>query len=425
MKKHPAKGCFFVHGVYFVMIMKPQNAPAVMKESETCCSNHFPRIVIWSLVAIVAVCIAVICFILLRQPECLYGPSVLPKKPSAAPVVGHAVSSSLPVVMYGEEVGSAYVDDRRWATIGIFRAVGGSRPEKLAEVGKIGEYPAHFVLSPDKQSLFIDMGSRITSIDLTTWEMKDVYRATEEIGTFVISPDGTQLFIWDQKYVDKGRYSVHILTLATGEDDVVKTGTLDEFYLPLTWRDDGIVLMERPAGEAAFSYYFDLATNELKETPGMNTIADSSRSGKVITVYKDSIPDVCNDFSESAWNAYDIIDPVSGDVFGSIRDPNAGVTVLAFSPDDSQVLYRTDTPWKDKADCERKPVQAYYVSSIKTGRVMRIDDADAKRKEWDSDFVGAKMAYDRTTKTDSISVGERTIATSTHDIRFIGEYVSR
>src|SRR3989344_2602074 len=119
-------------------------------------------------------------------------------------------------------------ESRLWPTEKILRKVGGATPETLAEVGKVGEYPNNYKLNPDKKFLLINLGSKLQILDLTTKELKDLFIPKGVVGSMSYSPDGTQLFIWDDKYLPQdgnNRYYIHRFTISSRKDEILKQGT--------------------------------------------------------------------------------------------------------------------------------------------------------------------------------------------------------
>lgn len=318
------------------------------------------------LVGVTAAVAAAVWF--LRQP-----PAVAPQgSPEAVEIVAR-------------EVGAVDANDRRWPIERILRRVGHRAEETLAEVGRVGEYPIAYFLSPDKKFLLINLESKLQILNLETKELKDLFIPKQQVMTAVFSPDGKELLIWDQKYAPADgdyRYFIHRFTISTGEDRVLKEGTSENPFVLGAWRHDGKVILREGHPESSVPYSFDLATRELVKTPGEWEAGFLSASGRAMAVVKDIMEDACNDYTGEAPTAYHIIEPVSGKILGGVGVAGHRVSVLSFSPDDEEILYQAQKPWTRPQDCDKKATLNYYRAQIRTGQATPLTDPKLILKNW-------------------------------------------
>jgi hypothetical protein len=339
--------------------------------------------------------------------------------------VGKSVSEHGPAVIYVEEVTTTNEADRTWPTVNILRKVGSNEPEVLAQVGGVGAYPGSFFLSPDHKFLLINLESKLQILDLSTNEIRDLFIPKRQALSASYSPDGKELFIWDQAYAPKdgnNSYYVHRFTIADGQDHILKQGSDAGPMVGSYWRDDNKVVLEEGHGDFSRPFIFNLDTNELVKTPGDLTPALLSQNGKIMAVYKDSVPDVCNDYSGAADSVYDVVDPVTADVLGTIGGSGNRVTVLAFSPSGKEAIYVAEKPWTKRDDCTKASQQTYYKVQVATGSAEKLDNAIEVLKSWDPNFVGATADYDFMTNIWSMTVGGKTVVTSTSSFQIAGQF---
>jgi hypothetical protein len=331
----------------------------------------------------------------------------------------------LPVVIYTERIKTTDYSSRSWPTVRIMRKVGDAEPEILAEVGKVGEYPNNFQLSPDNKFLLVNLESKLQILNLATKELKDLFIPKRQVLSVSYSPDAKQLFIWDQKYAPRDgdrSYYVHLLTLENQQDQIVKQGDSVRPFFGSVWRDDNKVLLHEAYGAFLKPWYYDLINNQLSETPGSFAAGLVSKSGKVMAVEKDSVGDVCNDFGGSASSVYNIIDPVSGNILGAIGGSGNRVSVLAFSPDDKEAIYQAEKPWTKRDDCNKTPERNYYKVQISSGQATILSNVADVLKSWNVNYVSATAEYDYNKSTWSILINNQPIITSDKKLRLVDQF---
>lgn len=334
-------------------------------------------------------------------------------------------SEHSPVVIYTQQIKTTNNGSRTWPTVRILQKVGDAAPEILAEVGKVGEYPIDYQLSPDNKFLLVNLESKLQILNLATKELKDLFIPKRQVLSVSYSPDAKQLFIWDQKYAPRdgdNSYYVHLFTLANQKDQILKQGTNAAPFFGSVWRSDNKIVLSEAHGEFSTPWYFDLANNQISKTPGSFVSGLVSQSGKTMAVVKDSVGDVCDDFGASAFSVYNIIDPVSGGILGTIGGSGNRVSVLAFSSDDKEALYVAEKPWTNRDDCNKNAEKNYYKVEISSGQAAKLSNVSDVLKSWDVNYVGATAGYDYNKSTWSISVSGQPIITSDKELRLAGQF---
>lgn len=339
--------------------------------------------------------------------------------------------SVVPVVIYAQEI-SAVRDGRSWPTVRILRKIGNAESETLAEVGKVGEFPIDYQLSPDKKFLLVNLESKLQILDLASKELKDLFVPKRRVQSVSYSPDGNQLFIWDQKYVFGNRnndnYYIHRFTISDRRDEIIKQGVSKPKFYGEVWRTDGKIILYKAKSESFTPYYFDLADNQIVKTPGLGDDVPGggllSESGQVMAIVKDWTGDICDAFTGAAPEDYDIIDPVSGKILGTVGSPNDSVTILAFSPDDTEVFYQIEKPWINQRDCGKPAQKFYFKTKIATGEVTLISRPAEFLRSWSKSYVGVVIDYDYENRIWSVLVNGQSIATSSERARPViaGQY---
>lgn len=334
--------------------------------------------------------------------------------------------SAIPVIIYTQQVKeSGTRESRSWPTVKILRKIGDAEPETLAEIGKVGEYPNSYQLSPDKKFLLINLESKLQILDLTTKELKDLFIPKRQVLSTSYSPDRTQLFIWDQEYAPRdgdNSYYVHRFTISSRKDEILKQGVSESSFFGQTWREDNKVVLNEARGEFSSPHHFDLASNQIIKTPGYHASGLLSESGKAMAVEGGSIDDICNYFSGDASSAYDVIDPVSGKILGTVGLPNNRVEILAFSPNDTEAFYQAEKPWTNREDCNKIAEKTYFKVQIATNQATQINNPAELLSSWNGNYVGAITSYDDEKRIWSILVNGQSVVTSSAELNIAGQY---
>ena len=336
---------------------------------------------------------------------------------------------TLPVVIYTQEIGVTDDDERAWPSIQILRKIGNSKPEILANVGKSGEYPDSFKLIQGNKFLLINLESKLQILNLETKELADLFLPKRQVFSMTISPNEDKLFIWDQKYASKDYiddYYIHILNIADGKSQIIKQGTSPDTFLGYIWRKDNKIILMKLFGDSSKPWYFDLSNNKILETPGdfMFLGGVTSKDGTAMAVLKQSVPDACEAYSGSAPSVFDVIEPISGKILGTIGGSGKIVRPKSFSPDGNEIVYETLEPGVKYEECEKNFEQKYYKTIISTNQTEEISNINDTLKAWDKDYVNAIQTYNEKSGMWSILFEGKEIVTSDKPLKVIGQFYS-
>lgn len=286
------------------------------------------------------------------------------------------------IVIYSKEVSEQVTSSRGWPTVSIFRKVNDQAPELLATVGKVGEYPIDFVITPDKKYLLINLESKLQILDLANKELKDLIIAKEQIEALAFSPDKTQLFIWDQKYAGASQYYARIYDFKTQKEKTVGEGQYNGSFIRGNWRDDNKVILALAQGEYSGAWYYDLSSNKLFPTPEKLEYGFLSDNAKMMAVTNSSVNNICNEMSGSAVSTYRIVEPITGQEYAKVGDSTKASYILAFSPDNKQILYSAESTAKTREDCDKKQPVSYFIFDITTKSFKPTSDYQNVLGEW-------------------------------------------
>lgn len=334
------------------------------------------------------------------------------------------IEESVPVLLYAKQLYKTSDGGRAYPTVQILRKIGNNESEVLAQVGKVGEYPYYHSMSPDNKFLLINLESKLQILDLETKELEDLFIPKKQVASVSYSPDGTEIFIVDQKYGTSDKeYHVYILDLASREYELLKTGEAEDYLFGKIWRDDNVVTMKAARGGYAPMYFFDIANNDLQSL-GLNySIGVASLDGHVMAVRQEDVPNICNEHSGAAISLYYVIDPVSGFPHGSsIGREGYHNEVMAFSPDRKEVMYYSRKPWTDREDCDKEAERKYYIQEIGTSNIEEIDNPTEIKNSWGYDDIGASLQYDYEERSWTILMGEEPLIKSGGNLDIIGQF---
>lgn len=324
-----------------------------------------------------------------------------------------ASKEKTPVVIYTEETSKTEAKNRSWPTVNIYKKTGtdpSAKPELLtSNIGKVGEYPNSFTLSPDKKSLFINLESKLQKLDLATKNLTDFFTPKKQIQSFIISEDGKRMYIWDQIYAasDDYEYALHQIDLTANTSTILKEGTLPDgtFIFINHERSDGILTLSQALGEAWHPWYFDLKTKELQKM--QNTYPSpwlsESDHGKYLMDKASDVPTICNDFFGALPSTYDILSIPEGKKIDSFGTKGQAIDILGYNKDDTEVLFAT-YPSLEKSDssdysemqkqCQKyDPPKTYYRLKIGTGTVTPVSDHRELLASWGKETSNFEMNY--------------------------------
>lgn len=333
-----------------------------------------------------------------------------------------------PTIIYSEEVAQNTDPNggRQYPTVKIYRKVGSQAAEELVTVGKIGEYPNNYLLSPDKNYLLINLESKLQILNLKTKQLGDLFTPRKQVGGIAYSPNGKNLFIWDQAYASNDKkYSVHNFEIATKKDSVIKEGTMSDspVYLdPLGWRDDNKVVLMEPMGEIAATWIYDLGTNLFTKTSNQNFFGTISNDYKIMSNASKSVDDVCNGMSGSSPSLYSIIDTSSGQVLGTVGLADNISTIETFSPKNDEILFSASKSATASSECSTEPVNTYYTQKISAGsQPEKVANPESLLAAWHVNYTGAQLKS-ADGKSWTIKIGNNTLVSSTKSTQLIAQY---
>lgn len=275
---------------------------------------------------------------------------------------------------------------RNYEVVNIYRKTGSGKPELLATVGKDNEQPGEMVLSPDKKTLYINLESKLQTLDLSSKTLTTLFTPKKQIFGFTFSPDGSRLLIWDQIYAPTDKdyaYFVHDFNIATKSDTILTQGTNEQTQYPINWRKDNKVLLGVPHGEFSTYASFDLATKKI--TPIEHTFVGgiTSDDGTKMASANTNIEDICNSFGGDAPSTYKIIDPMTAKEYATIGSSTKRVSILAFSPDNKSIAYYEQPQRTTQADCSVDQPKTFYVASTdSTTSSTLVKDIDSLLNSW-------------------------------------------
>lgn len=332
-------------------------------------------------------------------------------------------ASSTPVILYTQQLSTDDSNDRVFPVMQLQRKKDGAEPEILAEVGKRGEYPAQFVLSSDKTKLAINLEKKLQIFDLKTRQSYDLFFSKKKISTVTFSPDDKEIFIVTEGSSSDlvGDFDFHIFTLTSCIYKTVyhEKENLGTFF-EAVWRDDQIVVLNKGYGEGKSSYAFNINTKELLPIGNGTGFEIISKSGKNAVVATNFVTDVCNGLSGAAPSGYRFIEPMSGNIIGTIMDLDNRIEIIAFSPDEKEVLYTIEKPWQHQEDCNKEATKTYVTANFNTGVTTKVTDLNTLISNWKTDYIGAWVKNDQGSSI--IYHNNQPIITSTSSLQIIGQY---
>jgi hypothetical protein len=316
-----------------------------------------------------------------------------------------AVQSGQSITIYSEPVDHIDTPERSWAVEKLYRLVGNNSPEVIIpSIGKVGEYPSSYVLSPDKQTLLINLESKFALFDLNT---KKIYKTIVlDYGNYRgvnFSPDSKKLFIWDQKYAGSDKsYSAYIYDLTTDTKSTLNTNTSEQISSLSVekWRDDDIVILSQPMGDYSVLWIYDLNTNSLQNKNQM--FGHLSQNGQIMAVEDSQVNDSCNEYSGTDIGSYKIVNPVTLRVVDQLSGSGKVVSFIAIKPDGKEILFSTQdtidsSTSADVSKCtalyqQQETTLKYYSKSIQ-GQIIPIDDYMEIIKSWKLDSTERSVSW--------------------------------
>ena len=327
---------------------------------------------------------------------------------STPTLVSNTAQEALPtypsdlVTLYWVEEYQTSERERSWPTKSVWIKKGAAAPEHLATVGKVGEYPARFLLSPDHKYIAIDLDHRIDLLEIATNKVQQLITLPNHVAGLTFAQDSSTLWVSEAGIYgqgDRAIYKIHSVDLATGQDTVRATGNNADIKGDLALykvRDDGTV------------FYHTLTYTEGGPPPGALNLATGERrvvnggyymsmDGTRALEPLENTPDTgCSEFGPSvARIRMKVVEPVTRQEFGTVGIANKAFLFIAFSPDAKEVLYATAPV---PIDCSYQPADAYYRQAVTGEQPQKVTDPIALLKTWQSPQFGMDFERDQAGK---------------------------
>lgn len=318
-------------------------------------------------------------------------------------------NSKLPenlVTIYVREISSIQTGGRSWPVVELVKNNKG-RDEVLAKFGKVGEYPLEFKLNTDKTKVYANLETRLASIDLVSKKVETVYSPTNQIQSFALTSDGSQMYIFDHKYAsDETQYSFVKLNLSTKKIETITSGNLvdkNSGYAILGIYNDRLI-MYVPMGEAAQPASLNLKTGIIDVRDESHILFTLSPNYQYMVNLAESVPDICNEFSGESFSTFSIVDPVSYKQQATFGQKGKKAEVVTFSADSSKLLYQT---FDHTQDCQGKTNETYYLFDIKSKKTATVSNFLELFEQWQTPVI--TVAYDNKAESMLLKYGNEII----------------
>src|SRR3569623_1375400 len=125
-------------------------------------------------------------------------------------------------VLYITTATSSDIEGRNWPTKIVWRREGNAVPEVMAAVGKEGEYPSTFALSPDHNYLAVNLEKAVDLVDLKTKKKTRVFTTDKWVIAAGFSSDSSKLLITDGAVYagEESLKPLYIIDIKTGTKSV-------------------------------------------------------------------------------------------------------------------------------------------------------------------------------------------------------------
>ncbi len=343
------------------------------------------------------------------------------------PLASHAATTQ-PVIIYTVQTSSSNDGSRLWVTLDVYKKTGNAQPVRLATVGKVGEYPTDFVLSPHHTAMAINLEKKIELLNIATKEIKTIATAKYQFSSMSFAADGQQLVVMDN-VVGNAPFALRSFNLKDGNEKTIKSGLTTDFtknaaYLFAAWRNANTILVTQGCGDAPCSghpWYVDTTTGKISTAP---TYAAPTPFADVVTSYT---ADGCNQFSGVTANGVKFLSVSTGKQIGSLYNKNWAIAVDRFSPDLKQVLFYNTAiapSGTNPSDCPAYPKRYYFTMAFAGHVVTKISDLPALLRSWNADDTGATVQHKtiQGKETWQIFRGNTIILTSTKGLEVRGQF---
>jgi hypothetical protein len=331
-------------------------------------------------------------------------------------VQNSAMPSSL-VLIYSTIASSTMTQNRLWQNLNIWKKVGNAAPELVGQSGAVGEYAAAEVVSPTHNYLAINLEQSVDIIDLQTKQKRRVLNGAQWVIGVGFSLDGSKLFITDgASYVNNAVKKFHTIDLATGADTVVTPDQSIPEIEPVLWRKDGLLLYYpvsyKDCGSHMESFSFVTGKSALSfEEYGLSADGMAALGSSVESVPSPYLNEMCG--PDKLPTIVKVVEPVTGKVLGRVGKSGEPLTFVSFSPDNTQVLFKTSTDQKK---------YTYYLQDVSaTSTPVAVSDPNTLLATWKAN-TGPVSYLNQYEVSHSLFVDGKPIVTSDQSPILIAQY---
>lgn len=343
-------------------------------EKEGTNSSKWLWIILVAVIIVVAGAICILYFYPIKKTKILNTQTnlITPTPTETASVTGGNIvlENTLPnntTLIYADEIKDENgVGNRSYPIINLYEKIGSEKSNLIATVGntQTKEFPSDYKLSLDKKSVYVNLETKLIKIDVASKKITNIVIAKESIGSFIFSQDGNQMLVWDQKYAepDSNNYFLYQINLADNSIKTLKTGSQQNPYYLMGWRNDNKVITAEGLGD--FSNYWQLDLNTLQFSKISSGVSEVSPSGAVIQSFL--VVDPCSSYGGDTIGSYSLIDPINGKEI-LIKENGKEFNFVAFSPDNRSILFssRPIRTSNDNCDNDIRPVEYFVYSADK------------------------------------------------------------
>lgn len=334
-------------------------------------------------------------------------------------------TTSQPAVIYTTTLKLTEGSGRSYPTYQLWRKVGNGTAEKIVAVGKLNEYPTSFVLSPDHNLLAVNLEYKVALVDLALKTVKTIITAKSYVGGMDFSADSKELIVWDQfnsmyttgEETTSAAFEVHRYNVATGQDTIAITGTADRSYNLIGWRNDGYLVLSHVWYPSGWPATLNLATGKIQKIGTDITMSGNiSTSRNLFSEIAQSVNDPCNEYSGSGYAQRNIRNSLNGTLVAKAGDTTHEVDILAYAPDDSEILFsQTDIPETSYDQCGKATrAVTYYRQKLSSGQPVKVTDPVSLLSAWDAQNILVSYKY---------SSGQATVLINGQDWKLGDTYV--
>jgi hypothetical protein len=335
------------------------------------------------------------------------------------------------VAIFTTNATSSVVHDRAWQTVNIWQKIGDAAPTLLATVGRVGEEadPSYIKVSPDHRYVAIGLEHKVDLLNTEDKTMRTVLTASDGIVSSLFSPDSAALLIAEgnTEFDSNAQASLVRIDLVSGKQTKSSLSSKDVFgdVGLIAWRPDNKVVYEPISYKDCASPLRVIDLNSGAITPSnASPYFILSKDGTLgIGSAKESISNACvqNEMCgpDVVASLANVIDPASGQTLAVVGRANEEFEPIAFSPDDTQVLYKTDA----RNSCSEPSNMKAYVQNIQSGSTPKsVSDPDALLNEWQGGKE-MKVTYDSASfTTDLVYDGQIVVHSPNYDLTILAQY---